>query len=104
MKKKPKSPFVVAPCDRFRDGMRGDIVCVLLVNRATLRATVMTERANRPCDRGRLRIVRFAALARMRRLNPRYMRALYLPSVRFDDGCNSVMSAAAIARKVGMKP
>lgn len=104
MKKKPKSPFMVAPCDRFRNGMRGDIVCVLLVNRATLRATVMTERANCPLNKGRLRIVRFATLAKMRRLKPRYVRGLYLPTVRFDDGRNSVSSAAAIARKFGMKP
>lgn len=104
MKKKTETPFRIAQGDRFRDGTHGDIYCVLLVSRTTKRATVMVERAYDPADRGTLRVMTFAALARKRRMQPRYLTAPFLPAVRVSSDRISVLSAARVARKIGVKP
>ena len=101
---KTRAPFRVAQGDRFRDGAHGDIYCVLLVNRSTKRATVMTERAYDPADRGTLRVMTFAALARKRRLHPRILGFVGLPAVRVGGTMNSVRSAATVARRIGVRP
>lgn len=46
----------------------------------------------------------FAALARKRRMQPRYLTAPFLPAVRVSSDRISVLSAARVARKIGVKP
>lgn len=104
MKKKTETTFRIAQGDRFRDGVRGDIYCVLLINRTAKRATVMTERAYDPADRGTLQVMTFASLARKRRLLPRYLTSPFLPAVRVSSDRISVLIAARVARKIGAKP